>query len=208
MSLEKNICSILSHVSNCQLELNPQSQMGCPHIGAVLADAVLQAGLNYTHVVRPRVVSLMHHFPSGCTTSGLIDLIGQHGAANLLNWRHPEKPLRLRGLANFFYVETVETTNDLRLWLQRAQNRDRLHLLRGIGPKTVDYIQSLVGLPAIAVDRHIRSFAELAGLGRMHYAQVKTVMELAADRLKCGRLELDVAIWRFMSSGQRSFSHD
>lgn len=203
MNLEKSISSILLHISNCKLEFKPQSQTGCQHIGAVLADAVLQAGLNYTHVVKPRVISLMRRFPSACTTSVLVDLIGQYGATTLLNWKHPEKLQRFRELTNFFYVEAVETTTDLRSWLEILENKERLRFLRGVGPKTVDYIQSLVGLPAVAVDRHIRSFAELAGLDQLHYSHVKAAMESAADRLKCGRLELDVAVWNFMSAGRR-----
>lgn len=199
MNLEESMHSLLRHISNCQLEFKPQCHKGYRHIGAVLADAVLQAGLNYTHVVRPRVVSLIDKFPSGNTTSGLIDLIGLHGSSSLLNWSHPEKPLRLRELTNFFYLEAVETTEDLRLWLHGSKNKARLLKVRGVGPKTVDYIQSLVGLPAIAVDRHIRSFAQNAGLGQLEYNHVKAIMESAADHLKCGRLELDVAIWQFMS---------
>ncbi len=200
MNLEICVQAIIQHVSDCKLELDVIGRSECSHIGAVFADSILQAGLNYNHVVKPRVLSLMCRFPSGSTTSGFMDLIGRHGAGELLKWRHPEKPERLRGLTNFFYLEGVETTCDLRIWLGLAENVMRLSGLRGIGPKTIDYMQSLVGLPAIAVDRHIRSFAESAGLRSMNYSYLRMVMEVAADRLNCGRQEFDGAVWRYMST--------
>jgi len=38
----------------------------CGHLGAVLADSILQAGLNYTTVVRPRVLAILQVYPSSC----------------------------------------------------------------------------------------------------------------------------------------------
>ena len=168
-------------------------------MGATLSDAVLQAGLNYNAVVRPRVSRLLHCFPQATTTSKFLDLIDEFGAEHLLNWKHPEKPTRLIAIANFFYVRSIETENCLSEWLQSTDNAAHLETIRGIGPKTVDYLKMLVGIPAVAVDRHIRTFVQRAGFRSNNYIAIREVVEEAADRLQVHRTSLDYAIWVHIS---------
>jgi endonuclease III len=78
-----------------------------------------------------------------------------------------------------------------------------LHSLNGIGPKTVDYIKMLVGIPSVAIDRHVRVFVQAAGLPQTRYAEVQQVVQLAADTLEMNRSSFDWAIWSYVSSGQR-----
>src|ERR1700739_2634931 len=91
---------------------------GYVHMGATLSDAVLQAGLNYNFVVKPRVLRLLRDYPTATTTSQFLDLIAKFGAGGLLNCKHPEKLSRLIAIANFMYVRSIETENYLRGWLQ------------------------------------------------------------------------------------------
>jgi endonuclease III len=71
--------------------------------------------------------------------------------------------------------------------------------VRGVGPKTVDYMACLVGVDCIAVDRHIRGFAELAGLEDDSYDYLREVFGFAADLLSISRREFDASIWRYQS---------
>lgn len=168
-------------------------------MGATLSDAVLQAGLNYNTVVRPRVTRIINCFPSATTTSKFLDLIDELGIEHVLNWQHPEKLSRAIALANFFYVRSIETENCLGEWLQSAANCDNLENVRGVGPKTVDYLKMLAGIPAVAVDRHIRTFVNSAGVKANDYASIREVVELAADALQVHRTNLDYAIWVHVS---------
>jgi len=172
---------------------------GYKHMGATLSDAILQAGLNYNTVVKPRVLRLLHNFPRATTTSKFLDLIDEFGAEHLLNWKHPEKPTRLITIANSFYVRSIETENYLRDWLQSPDNAMDLESIRVVGPKTVDYLKMLVGIPAVAVDRHIRTFVQRAGFRSSNYTAIREVVEEAADRLQVHRTSLDYAIWVHIS---------
>lgn len=172
---------------------------GYRHMGATLTDAILQAGLNYASVVGPRVSRIIHSFPHATTTSRFLDLIDKFGANYLLDWNHPEKPTRLIAIANFFYVRSVETENCLREWLQKPCSESSLRSIRGVGPKTVDYLKILVGIPAIAVDRHINEIVGRAGVNSRNYVEIRNIVEEAADRLKVNRTSLDYAIWVYAS---------
>jgi hypothetical protein len=57
----------------------------------------------------------------------------------------------------------------------------------------------LVGIPAVAVDRHIRTFVQRAGFRSNNYTAIREVVEEAADRLQVHRTSLDYAIWVHVS---------
>src|ERR1039458_7012053 len=64
------------------------------HLGAVLADAILQAGVSYRTVVRMRVERIHLQFPDAATLPGLITFLEQQGAGEFLLWNHPIKTSR------------------------------------------------------------------------------------------------------------------
>jgi len=170
------------------------------HMGATIADAILQAGLNYRTVVQPRVRRLMEEFPEAETTTGFLNVIAFHGLKVVLNWRHPEKPRRILEMTWLLANEGIETESDLREWLEKPGNDGLLLGLRGVGPKTADYLKMLVGLPSVAVDRHLRAFVEAAGIECNGYDETRRLLESAADSLGVDRRSLDKAIWSYMSS--------
>lgn len=165
------------------------------HIGAVLADCVLQAGLNYRTVVRPRVNRIRIAYPDSARLSGVKGIIGEGRAAEFLCWKHPAKLSRFVSLVELLDGEDVERTTDLRGWLRYARARDRLLCIPGVGPKTFDYLCCLVGLDRIAVDRHVKSFADEAGVSLSSYDELQTVTSYAADLLGLSRRDFDAWIW-------------
>jgi hypothetical protein len=170
------------------------------HMGATLCDAGLQAGLKYDTVVAPRVRCLLATWPDATTTSAFIQATCKVGLQAVLSWQHHEKLIRIMDWAYFFLCETVETEFDLRDWLHRPTNCDRFRCRRGVGPKTLDYIKILVGLPAVAVDRHLRAFVADAGVSVTEYNDVQRVIECAAENLHVSSSQLDYRIWLHMSS--------
>lgn len=179
------------------------------HMGAVLADSVLQAGLNYTKVVKPRIEAILETFPHAETTSALNKVIAHHGSREFLQWQHSEKVARFEALAQFMTEVGIDSTDQLCAALRNDSFRSGIRRLRGIGPKTVDYMACLVGVDCIAVDRHIRSFAEFAGLERASYDYLRDVFGFAADLLSISRREFDASIWYHQSlktARQQSFA--
>lgn len=169
------------------------------HMGAVLADSVLQAGLNYAKVVKPRIASILKTYPRATTMNILMGVIEQEGSPKFLQWQHREKVSRFDNLVAFMVEAEIDSTSDLGRALQDKSFRRDIRHVRGVGPKTVDYMACLVGMDCIAVDRHIRGFAELAGLEDGSYDFLREVFSFAADLLSISRRELDASIWRYQS---------
>lgn len=179
------------------------------HMGALLADSVLQAGLNYNSVVRPRVHAILAKFPECDRTSELVRVLDGGRAATFLNWTHAEKVGRFEALVWFLNDQSVETVSDLELRLHGAEFVALLREVRGIGPKTVDYMGCLVGLDSVAVDRHVRTFARRVGVLNDDYDFLKSVFCCAADLLSLSRRQFDAWVWRresSLSSRQIEFS--
>lgn len=176
------------------------------HVGAILADAALQAGLNYRTVVKVRVDRIVQNFPEAATLSGTFNAIACIGVADFLRWRHHTKMSRFICLAELLRSEGVDDFHQLRTWLERPACRGQLRAIHGIGPKTVDYLCGLVGLDFIAVDRHIRTFASDAGVTAVDYDFLQIVVSYAADLLGISRRHFDASIWTYVSN-QRMAPH-
>ena len=166
------------------------------HLGVVLADSILQAGLNYTTVVRPRVMEILQAYPDRTTVSSLVELIKEGRTGIFLKWRHREKIARFEGLVYFLSSCGIEGARDLRLKLKTEEFCHSLQSVSGIGPKTVDYMACLVGIDSIAVDRHVRAFAKMVGVERDDYHFLRQSFCWAADFLSLPRREFDAWLWR------------
>jgi endonuclease III len=171
------------------------------HIGALFTDIILQAGLNYRHVVRPRVARIFRLFPDATTVSTFEKLIQREGIEYVINWRSFIKCARISLLLEHCLQEKIEFEEDFKVYLINKKNQEKLLALNGIGPKTIDYALKLLCVDNIAVDRHIFNFISHAGIKNQSYKEVKVIVEYAADLLESSRMKLDTFIWRTMSSG-------
>lgn len=166
------------------------------HMGALLTDAILQAGQRYDTVVRPRALRVRDEYPEANTTSAFLDLLEAAGFQEVLQWQDPVKPDRVKRLAFFLRDRGIETVRDLQKWVDQPQSRKDLIAINGIGPKTADYISWLAGVPTVAVDRHIKRFCAAAGIKTR---DIKKAVSEAASELGVDEGSLDFAIWSFMS---------
>jgi hypothetical protein len=185
------------------------SRQSYSHLGAVLTDAALQAGLNYRTVVRPRVERVQALFPAAATLPGLDTTLEQIGPEEFLDWNHFSKVQRFMDMACALRVDGVQNMSDLRVWLGRRGTRDTLLKIHGVGPKTFDYVCCLAGLDHIPVDRHIKSFASEAGVSVDGYLDLQTAVSFAADLLGLPRRDFDAWIWQRLTSRadtQRAFA--
>jgi endonuclease III len=197
---KKNARILADFVSGIQGLSFEQRECACyTHMGATICDSVLQAGLNYRTVVAPRIRSLVQRWPSAKTTSAFLRMLNRFDIRQVIAWRDSEKPRRIVELTRFCAGHGLETEDCLRRWLEVDVNAESLLSVRGVGPKTVDYIKTLVGLPAVAVDRHLRTFVSWAGVNLTSYDEIKLAVSHAADLLGVHRGALDHAIWSYVS---------
>jgi endonuclease III len=173
------------------------------HMGATIADAILQAGTRYDTVVRPRVREIRETYPEAATTSGFWRLIEKEGAKRVLRWKDDEKPNRVAALTRLLLNEGIETEHDFAEWLREEANTARLRELRGIGPKTEDYLKILVGIQTVAADRYVFRLLEEAGATAADYQEAKEILNLAADAMGVQRALFDHSVWQYMSKRER-----
>lgn len=190
------------------------------HIGAIMADAVLQVRHRWKTHVEKRVKRIESNYPGAATLSGLSKLLATEGAQRLLDWNGTDEQGRFRQTIEFFSNEkvdgiTIDTVSQLRKWLESEDNRDRLLTTSSrsdkagipkIGDKTADYYRVMVGLrDAVAIDSLIRAFLRDAGVRGGQYHRARAIVQLAAQMLSGIRntsirpIDLDQSIWRFQS---------
>ena len=169
------------------------------HIGATVADAVLQANMRYATHVKPRVNRILETYREARTTTAVLGLLKEIGATKYLSWRGEDRAERFSHVLGLFASEGIETEADLHDWLAHDTNLAKLRAIKGIGPKTVDYFKILVGVSTSAIDRHLLNFLGLAGLSPCGYSEAQTVINTAADILSVDRACFDHSIWQFMS---------
>lgn len=172
---------------------------GYNHIGALFTDIILQAGLNYKTVVKPRVERILLEFPEAYNLKNLIQVIEDNKIEQVINWHHSIKLNRFNNLIEFCLIYKINSCNDLKCFLSSKQNHKLFTAVNGLGPKTLDYTMKLLDFDTVAVDRHIISFVKLAGIDPVNYNHTKKVVEFAADLLNISRSSLDATIWHHMS---------
>src|SRR4030042_776028 len=186
------------------------------HVGAIIADAVLQGGGHrYKTQVKPRVERMRDKYPVADTLSGLSSLLKSQGARTLLNWSGKDEQQRFRQTVAFFLKEQINTFDDLRNWLKSEANRYRLITksnrvdkagIAEISDATADYYRVLVRLPdAVKVDSRVEQFLADAGINttKYRYKDLRTIVQLAAKQLRRSPLDHAGAIWN--CTGKRTY---
>ena len=174
----------------------------CPynnHIPALFTDVILQAGLNYKHIVYPRVLSVYKNYPKTDSVKKFCALIEKVGLEKIIHWKNEVKLNRLKNLLSFCLINNIDTAEELKLFLVKAENKGKFLAIDGIGLKTYDYLLKLMNVDTIAVDRHIFSFLEKAGIKTNDYNYSKNVVEFAADMMNISRRSIDYSIWTYMA---------
>ncbi len=169
------------------------------HLGATLADAVLQSNNDYERNVRPRIKRILSCYGNYSNLSGLNALLKTVNVQNFLHWNGERKPQTFLDLVDLLGSERVDTEDDFRSWLQRDDARGKLIAIKYIGPKTADYLKILVGLQAAAVDRHLLGFLAEAGFLKLDYLSAQNILLEAAALLDVNCAHLDHSIWQYMS---------
>jgi endonuclease III-like uncharacterized protein len=172
------------------------------HVGAIIVDAMLQAGASWAAVERRR--DKVRGYEEAKTTSGFLALLErQSSAASFLDWKG-RKPQRVLGLARFLKAEGVETTADLRAWIENASNQERILDVEGVGKKTSDYLLKLSGSQSIPIDRYWFQCLDEAGVQYAGYDDAQRIVQLAARMWDIDRSALDTSVWRYFRKSSKS----
>ena len=194
------IGQLIDFINTAGINLDKNIEKRCYyHMGATITDSILQAGLNYRNVVLPRVMHLRDTYKEFKTTCEFIILFQSIDLETLINFNNKIKINRIKNLSWFFYNNQIENENQLSYWIRNPGNERALLEISGIGLKTVDYLKILSGNDALAIDRHLLKFIELAGLGKKTYNEASILLSFTAESLQIDKSFLDKKIWLYMS---------
>jgi hypothetical protein len=172
---------------------------GWTHMGAVICDASFQARRKYVSTLRPRLLQLQAAWPDAATVRGFQTRLATEDLATAMNFNSPRRVATAHGITDLLVESGIDTRADLNAWLGHQANRIALRTVKGVGPKTVDYIGNLVGRSQVAVDVHLRAFAADASVSGLTYAQLRGVYEETAALLGHEPSGFEHAVWRFKS---------
>ena len=88
--------------------------------------------------------------------------------------------------------------DELRGWLLDERNLVKLAMIKGIGPKTIDYFKILTGIQICAIDRRLLDFLKQAGIEVSSYDEAKATINLTADTIGIQRAYLGHSIWEYI----------
>lgn len=172
------------------------------NMGATIIDSILQAGLNYNIVVKPRVEKFRDEYPYCKTTKDFLKIISKTSLSEIINWNDDVKLTRIKQLAEFLNRMNIQTEKDLQVWLRNSNNQARLQEIKGIKEKTTDYLKVMSGDPkSIILNLHVVDFITRYGgnFQRLPENEIKVVLANTAERLNVSLSTLDYSIWKFMS---------
>jgi len=205
----RKLADFLINIQNGDIEIRHANKFSYYHIGALFTDVVLQAGLNYNTVVKPRVQKILLDYSDYSTLTKFRSLMDREGLSEIIMWKHFEKLERFERLVEFAAFNHIETCYDMRFFFERKGSYDQFLSIKGFGPKSLDYMLKLLNVDSVAVDRHIYSFVKMADIQTRGYQETKRVVEFAADFLNIPRSTVDQIIWDYMSKKKyQQTSHD
>ena len=111
------------------------------HVGATLANVVLQSNNNYERTVRPRIKRIREKYADATTLHDLDRVLKQIGPQEFLRWNGTRKPKTFLELIDLLLREGVNSERDLREWLKKEGSEAKLLKIRFIGQKSVDYLK-------------------------------------------------------------------
>jgi len=172
---------------------------GWTHMGAVICDVSFQPRCNYETTLRPRLLRLQLSWPDAKTVRGFQNRLATDDLAVAMKFNHAQKAATAHAITDLLAANGVDTHGDLHGWLDHQANRAALRTVKGVGPKSIDYIGNLVGRSHVAVDVHLRAFAADAGVPDLRYEQLRAVYEEATALLGHDKGGLEHAIWQYKS---------
>jgi hypothetical protein len=118
----------------------------------------------------------------------------------VIKYDEQARPLQVDEMAAVLELHGVETVGDFGEALEDSDRgpvlRKDLDRVRNVGPKTLDYLEIIVGISSVAVDSRLARVTKGAGIERTDYDHLAAVIRAAAAERGWRPGDLDAALWR------------
>jgi len=183
------------------LSVDNSRNMTNNNMGATIIDGILQSGLRYDTVVKPRVDKFKNEYREVKTTTQFYELINTKDLSEIINMKG-QKIDRIISLVKFLKNERVETEDDFYEWLLKKDNLLALSNLKGIKGKTIEYLKILTGhKDTVAVDVRLRKFISMCcddmEITSDNFA--REILMRVSEKLRVEPATLDFSIWSYMT---------
>jgi hypothetical protein len=193
--------TLLSYIHNQRrFEGVPSPAYGCDHLGAIIAEAVLQPGSRFKTSVVPCIERILRQYPRAKTSSGFVRILEEISPKYTLNWEEDDKPRRVLATAKYLHGAGIETTDEFRLVLADPEYAKSLKEIRGIGNKHIDYLKLSIDLPCESLPDSIHRFLQEAGLAFPTLDEAQPILEHTAQELKLDIRQFQLSVWRYVSN--------
>jgi len=169
------------------------------NIGAIVIESILQSGLNYNYVVKPRIEKFYNKYESFYSLSQLDFLLQYNSIEDIMGVNNGRKKKALTDLMKLLFKYEVEYIYQLQDVILSPLFVEEFLSIKGIGNKTLDYLMILLGLDSIAIDRHLFKFLKEFDID-LSYSDSKKLLVKVAEEMDIDLTELDSFIWNEMSS--------
>lgn len=200
MTIAIDADKLLTYLDANGVDASTQVTRGWDHLGAVIVDAALQRRQRYKGTVEPRVRELIAAWPDAETAAGFRARINDGGLGRVIRWKSEDRLIQINEILHVFEAELINTVSDLREHfaspIRRADLRKALRSVKHVGPKTLDYIEILIGNhSAVAIDVRIQKVASKAGITNHAYSHLSDVIHAAAAKRGWRPGDLDAVLW-------------
>lgn len=164
----------------------------------LIADSVLQQGMNYNNFVLPRLIRIRTDYSHFHRISQLST--SQEDIENILQIKNKRKVNTFKNIIELFQKENIETYSDIVRWLSDKSNFCKLLEINGFGTKTLDYMLNLFGYQSIPIDRHLFSFLKLCLIETNNYQFASSIFNDIAEKNNFCKNMFDKEIWNYVRS--------
>lgn len=171
------------------------------HMGMTLV-AVLYAPHMRYETVLGRAMRLRDDHPDAVTTGQFARTIQELGLPHLVDINNPQARDAVVEVIDILHEAVLETEVDVRESLEDFAHRERLRQVKGIGPKTGEFLRVRCGeSEAVAVDMWMVRMLRQAGIHLTRFWEQHEVISRAAYMLGVTPATLGESIWSYMRRG-------
>jgi ribosomal protein L34 len=153
MTIDDDDAKLLTSTDSPGTDAPTEIRRGWASIGAIIVDASLQRRQNYNETVKPRVEALIASWPDADTTSGFRKRLATGTLSQIIMWPSPGRLGQMEDLTRVLEDQGIETVEELRARLSDPEGRhvlrEALAAVRHMGPKSLDYFDTLSGLSTV-----------------------------------------------------------